>query len=264
MRLVEYCDAAEPEKLIAACVSVFSFRINGRLPDTMEYILYCPDVKQASENVLVSKIFTKVDEPPIQDYIDSNYQRINALDNHFNRATWAKFACWVQTPCDGEPVFHADYDTLCFGSIMDAIPKISAVFSGRINKGHDKSCNGGFYCKVSEFDRTDAGELMLAPIYNNEIFEEAKKIWRYSDEIGIAWYFQNRGFAQFYELDWRFNMPVMRQKMSLKSIEKNDIRVLHYLGSPKPWDELAALRYKHQQWRWLTMKERMYNELEIR
>lgn len=264
MKFVEYCDTADLEKLVAACVSVYSFRINGKLPPDTEYILYCPDVKQASQNAMVSKVFETVQTPPIQEYIDSNYKKINAFDTHRNSVTWAKFACWVQTPCDGAPVFHADYDTLCFGSILDAIPNDNAIFSGRKNAGNNISCNGGFYCKNPEFDKTNAGEFMLAPIFDNAVFSEAKKLWSYSDEIGVAWYFHNMGLSKFHDLGWKFNMPVYRHKRSGKSIKKNDVRVLHYMGNIKPWHESSIWRYKHQHKRWIEMKDRMCNELEIR
>lgn len=264
MRLIEYCDSADAIKLTAAAVSAYSFKCNGGFPESTEYILYCPETALALENVAIRKVFNRVLPPPIQFILDAAPSDNPALETQWQKATWSKFLSWVHTPCDGKPVFHADYDTLCCGSVLEAVPVAGKFFSGRLNKENDISCNGGFYVKTPEFDESDAPELMTAPVLSADVYKEAYKLWWATDEMGVSWFFHKHGFTKFYELDWRFNMPVYKQKRTKQSVETNDVRVLHFMGVTKPWNMKSERCYKAQRRRWLTMKERMLNELEIR
>ena len=240
MKVVIYCNNDDKNKLNGAAVTAYSIRKRGKLPDNTKYILYTYRPVQAREYPAVSVAFDEVMEPPFK--IDwGKVPKWNPVRRRmWYREVWTKIVSWIKTPCDGEPVALIDYDIICLGSIAEAIPTDSFLFSGRLGylKKEQKraiGCNGGFLVKSPLFDDSDAPKLMMQPLYLGNACFKAKNTWNITDEGGTTWYLLNRGFSQFKALDTKFNYLA---KVILKrglNLEQKDVRLLHYAGNNKPW-----------------------------
>lgn len=262
MRFIQYYDMANWEGITACCVAAYSARKNGRLKDCT-YTFYYPDYKTLRNNKLVASVFDEIAPipEPVNSVIDNLPDWNKDIRIHVRSlCCWRKFLCWLFTPGD---VIFTDYDVVCYGRIDETIPPDGYYISGRrVPLGDEKGkvLNHGMLAKNKAFDATDMREIMLETLFNKKAWKISHANWEWHDEASSWWLFNKRGFDGYYELDRRFNMFAHEHIWTKKSIENNDVRLLHYIGGRKPWKKCPKT-YRHLIERWKSLKEEMMNSV---
>ena len=217
MKYLQFINTASRSELDGATVAAWSVRRRGNLPENTRYILYTQEPEKARQDETAAAVFDAIEPPPVDmEWFKSRpwnlfrvpHRRYILKNRRFiHWVLWLKFCCWLDTPTDGEPVIFADYDTLCFGSIREAIPGAGYKYAGRRNVRTNGSCNGGFLIKTPEFTEKDAA-IMKEPLRNVRTYAAASFLWRYDDEMATAWYAKEAGMAHFYPLEPKFNRRI--------------------------------------------------------
>lgn len=276
MKYVQFIDRATREAIDAAAVAAYSMRTRGKLPGAVEYIL-CTPAQEVEDDETARAVFDRIEPPPIDvvwfnarpwdDFPVPHRRYVSKRQRYMHRVLWQKFTSWTHTPCDGEPVIFADYDTIVFGSMAEIIPPEGKTWAARRN-GRGTSCgqstNGGLYVKTPEFETDGAPELMIEPLESVEKYREAAALWKYDDEMASAWYCTKYdGAEKLHAVDRKFNRWTKSHAASKKSIEEADVRMLHFIGDLKPWHE-PQKPFVHMMRRWQEMREEMRREHGIR
>lgn len=263
MKFIQYYDSDDCNGITACCVAAYSARKNGGL-ENCEYVFYHPEIIDIVDKYpFVNAIFDKC--APLPEGVN---QIINNLPEHCKHireqrrqlSCWRKFLCWLYTPGD---VIFTDNDILCLGTIKEMIPPEGRIIAGRAALGRRtvKALNGGVLAKNIAFDETDAPKIMVETLLNKYAYTFTRRVWKGIDECATLRLLQKKGMRVLHWLDSRYNMNADWHIQTGKSIEYNDVHLLHFTGRWKPWNKIPAI-YKFVQGRWLKMKDEMLQYAE--
>ena len=261
MKFIQYYDSDDIAGIIACCVVAYSVRQKGELEDC-EYILYNQNYSKHKDNSIIKKVFDRVEPFPdaVNQIIDNLPEHCRHIkDNQRELSCWRKFLCWLYTK---GAVVSTDYDLLCLGSIKELIPPNGYIFAGRqANDGRfTKVLNGGVLSKNEDFDKSDAGEVLLEALLNKNAYKKSQKNWNWIDEAATWHYIHKRGVKGIHVVDARYNMKALWHIKTGRSIEYNDIRLLHFGGANKPWLKCAP-EFERINTLWLDAKNAMFESV---
>lgn len=243
MKVVQFLDSEHDIAGEATATSIWSVMKNGSLPTDTEYILYTVNERHLT-SPLLNRVYDMVVRPPYdEDWLNSldlnSYGWAPKNDAYCDeyrvrRKFWGKFLAFLQTPCDDSFVMHLDWDVICQGSLIGALPphwkSWSCYCAG-------KYCTNGFLVKSQKFDDDGLASIMMEPLLNKEVYEQVQKIIPSADEIGTTWYREQYGDSTLTCLSKRYCGNVEAYIQNDIPISQTNDRILHYVNKTKPWQD---------------------------
>lgn len=277
IKVIQYMHGSSPVLLEAAAVAAWSIKTFGGFQDEVKLIFYTTTPENL-DNPFLHEVFDEVKEPtfdwqrlwnlnwdsrPSPDYLWPMHKH----DDYRRQMCWTKYVQWLEEPCEPDDyVVFGDMDVLCVGSLVDALPtpEEDRLWSGvpyRMPWGGRTrtSVNGGFYVKRGAFNQTDLRQQMQEILWDEEKYAFTHyTLCPHNDESAAAYFLYTYGYSTFKWLDNRFNFWQKRKHVRRKkTLEQCDIRIMHYVGGPKPWDPLRR-PFKRLCGRWRDVRDRMY------
>lgn len=270
IKIIQYMHGSDPQLLEAAAVAAWSMKMFGGWRDKVRLIFYTTTPENL-RNSLLRNVFDEVKEPTF------DWRRMWNLDwaarpspdyvHGFQREVcWTKFLQWVEEPCElDDYVIYSDMDVLCVGSLVDALPTTeenrlwAGVTYHMRHGGEIRTCtNGGFYVKRGVFNQTKLRQQMQEIVWDDEKYAFSyHTLCPHTDESAVAYFLHTYGDSSFKRLDYRFNFWNKEKLVQKKrTLEQCDIRVMHFVRSPKPWDKPRE-PFKALSNRWRAVRDRM-------
>ncbi|MDO4571200.1 MAG: hypothetical protein Q4D38_12505 [Planctomycetia bacterium] len=245
---------------LPAAVSAWSLRKNAGFPQSATYTLYTttpenfdvPELRRAFDSVLppppaaeVEKLCA-LDWENVENPVAEKQKALYPPD--FRKYCLTKFLLWLREPCASrELVLHVDYDTLCVGSLLEAVPtggKAWSAFRYQNTRAQGilvNTTNNGFLYKNSRFGTLGLDKLIETPLWDLDIYRDSLKLCPWGDEVCTAWFGREYGWDTLQELDSRFNRNARAHVLERRTLEDADVRLVHWNGTNKPWNPAPPL-----------------------
>jgi len=281
IKIIQYMHGSSAALLEAAAVAAWSMKTFGGFREEEVKLIFYTTTPENLDNPFLHEVFDEVKEPTFDwkrlwalDWASRpspNYAHgIHGCENNRRQICWTKYVQWVEEPCEPEDyVLFGDMDVLCVGSLTEALPtpeedRLWAGVPYRMRHGGKTrvGVNGGFYAKRGAFNQTDLRQQLQEIVWDDEKYSFSHhRLCPHIDESAAAWFLHTYGYSTFKWLDSRFNFWNKRKHIRRKqTLEQCDIRIMHYVGGPKPWDALRK-PFKALCNRWRTIRDRMNETL---